>query len=182
MSSKSANYSVTVSKKTSYISIANIAIEKGNTFKIAATTTPKDAPLTYTILNGESVISIEGNDITALAAGEATVRAYYAGSSEYNEAIEIPNGENTLTVKVIDQNGQVVETSGTYIGTKDTEKPKIVVDRRSLICSSSSSTQFSLSKSSSRLSMNLLVACLSFLGFFNLSNMVRYPPDWHQAY
>lgn len=50
------------------------------------------------------------------------------GSSEYNEAIEIPNGENTLTVKVIDQNGQVVETSGTYIGTKDTEKPKIVVD------------------------------------------------------
>lgn len=50
------------------------------------------------------------------------------GSSEYNEAIEIPNGENTLTVKAIDQNGQVVETSGTYIGTKDTEKPKIVVD------------------------------------------------------
>lgn len=86
VSSESANYSVTVSKKKSSIFIANIAIEKGNTFKIAATTIPEDAPLTYTILSGESVISIEGNVITALAAGEATVRADYAGSSEYKES------------------------------------------------------------------------------------------------
>lgn len=83
VSSVVAKYSVTVSKKNSSISIADIAIEKGKTFTIAATTTPENAPLTYTILNGESVISIEGNDITALAAGEATVRADYAGSSEY---------------------------------------------------------------------------------------------------
>lgn len=52
------------------------------------------------------------------------------GSTEYSEAIEIPNGQNTLTVKVIDQNGQTSETSESYIGTKDTEKPKIVLDEQ----------------------------------------------------
>lgn len=50
------------------------------------------------------------------------------GTSEYNESIPIPNGENTLTVKVIDQNEQVYETNKTYTGTKDTEKPKIDID------------------------------------------------------
>lgn len=79
-------YSVTVSKNKSSISIANIAIEKGKTFTIAPTTIPENAPLTYTILNGESVISIEGNVITALAAGDATVKAEYEGSSEYKES------------------------------------------------------------------------------------------------
>lgn len=52
------------------------------------------------------------------------------GTTEYSEAIEIPNGENTLTVKVIDQNGQTVEASESYVGTKDTEKPKIVLDEQ----------------------------------------------------
>lgn len=86
VSSESANYSVSVSKKNSSISIADIAIEKGKTFTIAATTTPENAPLTYTILSGESVISIEGNVISANSVGEATVRADYAGSSEYKES------------------------------------------------------------------------------------------------
>lgn len=51
------------------------------------------------------------------------------GTKEYEEAVAIPNGENTLTVKVIDQKGQVYETNKVYIGTKDTEKPVIDIDK-----------------------------------------------------
>lgn len=49
------------------------------------------------------------------------------GTTEYEEIVSIPNGENTLTVKIIDKNGQTIEANNTYIGIKDTEKPKIEV-------------------------------------------------------
>lgn len=51
------------------------------------------------------------------------------GSSEYSESIEIPKGENILTVKVFDRNDQESETTKEYLGTKDTEKPIIDVDK-----------------------------------------------------
>lgn len=50
------------------------------------------------------------------------------GSSEYSEAIEIPKGENVLTVKAIDRNSQESETTKEYLGTKDIEKPVIQID------------------------------------------------------
>lgn len=51
------------------------------------------------------------------------------GSSEYSESIEIPKGENVLTVKVVDKNDQESETTKEYLGTKDTEKPVIDIDK-----------------------------------------------------
>lgn len=50
------------------------------------------------------------------------------GSSEYSESIEIPKGENILTVKVFDRNDQESETTKEYLGTKDIEKPVIEID------------------------------------------------------
>lgn len=55
------------------------------------------------------------------------------GSSEYSEAIEIPKGENILTVKVVDRNGQESETTKEYLGIRDTEKPVIDVDGTKVI-------------------------------------------------
>lgn len=52
-----------------------------------------------------------------------------SGSSEYSESIEIPKGENILTVKVLDKNGQESQTTKEYLGTKDTEKPLIDIDK-----------------------------------------------------
>lgn len=51
------------------------------------------------------------------------------GSGEYSETIAIPKGQNTLTVKVLDRNSQETETTKEYIGTKDTEKPIIEIDK-----------------------------------------------------
>ncbi len=61
-------------------------------------------------------------------ANEQTEKSLNGTSKTFEEAIEIPNGENTLTVKVIDQNGQVFETNKEYTGTKDTEKPVIEIN------------------------------------------------------
>ena len=47
------------------------------------------------------------------------------GRTSHEEKMEIPNGENTLKVKVIDQNGQENETSKSFSITRDTEKPII---------------------------------------------------------
>lgn len=51
------------------------------------------------------------------------------GSGEYSESIEIPKGENVLTVKAIDRNDQESKKTKEYLGTKDTEKPLIDIDK-----------------------------------------------------
>ncbi|MDD6817715.1 MAG: bacterial Ig-like domain-containing protein [Prevotellaceae bacterium] len=101
VSSAAANYQVTVNKKASSISISDMEMEKGQTMTITATTTPADAELTYTVISGESVISIEGNVITALAGGDATVKAEYAGNSEYKES-SVEFNVNVILSKTID--------------------------------------------------------------------------------
>lgn len=47
------------------------------------------------------------------------------GGKSYEERIDIPNGENTLNVKVIYQNGQEEETSQSFLRDGDAEKPVI---------------------------------------------------------
>lgn len=60
---------------------------------------------------------------------EQTEKSFNGTTATFEEAVEIPNGENTLTVKVIDQNGQVSETNKGYTRIKDIEKPVIEIDK-----------------------------------------------------
>lgn len=50
------------------------------------------------------------------------------GITSFEEAIEIPEGQNTLKVKVIDQNEQEFETNQEFYIEEDKEKPKIEID------------------------------------------------------
>lgn len=50
------------------------------------------------------------------------------GRTEHEEGLEIPEGQNTLKVKVIDQNGEERETSQDFYIEEDKEKPKIEID------------------------------------------------------
>lgn len=50
------------------------------------------------------------------------------GRTDHEESIEIPEGENNLKVKVIDQNGEEIETNKDFYREEDKEKPKIETD------------------------------------------------------
>ncbi len=50
------------------------------------------------------------------------------GRITHEEALEIPEGQNTLTVKVVDQNGKEIETSEEFYIEENTEKPKIEIN------------------------------------------------------
>ncbi len=50
------------------------------------------------------------------------------GRTDHEESIEVPEGENSLKVKVIDQNGEEIETSKDFYREEDKEKPKIETD------------------------------------------------------
>ncbi len=54
------------------------------------------------------------------------------GGKDYEEALEIPDGQNTLKVKVIDQNGEEKETSKDFYKEEDKEKPKLEIDEEVL--------------------------------------------------
>ena len=49
------------------------------------------------------------------------------GRTNHEEALEIPEGESSLTVKVIDQNGEEIETNQNFY-IEDKEKPEIEID------------------------------------------------------
>ncbi len=87
------------------------------------------------------VLEQEGNQLKIIAKAEAGIsKIIYTwndeepkememnGRTNHEEALEIPEGQNTLKVKVIDQNGEESETSQDYNIEEDTEKPKIEVD------------------------------------------------------
>ena len=94
MDSDVENYNITVNKKASSISIANLTIGVEETSTITATTTPADAALTYTITDGSEYVTLNGNQITGSAVGTATIKASYAGNDEYEAA------ETSFTVTV----------------------------------------------------------------------------------
>lgn len=94
MDSDVETYDITVNKKASSISIANLTIGVGDISTITATTTPADAALTYTITDGNEYVTLEGNQITGSAVGTATIKASYAGDDEYEAA------ETSFTVTV----------------------------------------------------------------------------------
>ena len=87
-------YEVTVSRKPSTITIADMEMGVGNALAIQATTTPEDAALTYQVPADQQVISIAEGVITALAPGEVTVTATFDGNEEYAPA------KTTFQVKV----------------------------------------------------------------------------------
>lgn len=54
------------------------------------------------------------------------------GIKEYEEALEVPEGENVLKIKIIDQNGEEFETSKEFYREEDKEKPKLEIDEEVL--------------------------------------------------
>lgn len=110
MDSDVEKYNITVNKKASSISIANLTIGVGNISTITATTTPADAALTYTITDGNEYVTLEGNQITGSAVGIATIKASYAGDDEYEAA------ETSFTVTVSDLKTATISSFSTTSG------------------------------------------------------------------
>lgn len=54
------------------------------------------------------------------------------GGKDYEEALEIPEGQNTLNVKVIDQNGEEKETIKEFYKEENKEVPKLEIDEEVL--------------------------------------------------
>lgn len=50
------------------------------------------------------------------------------GRTTHEEALEIPEGQNSLNVKIIDQNGEEIETNQEFYIEEDKEKPNIEID------------------------------------------------------
>ena len=103
-------YDITVNKKASSISIANLTIGVEETSPITATTTPADAALTYTITDGNEYVTLDGNQITGSAVGTATIKASYAGDDEYEAA------ETSFTVTVSDLKTATISSFSTTSG------------------------------------------------------------------
>lgn len=110
MDSDVETYDITVNKKASSISIANLTIGVGDISTITATTTPADAALTYTITDGNEYVTLEGNQITGSAVGIATIKASYAGDDEYEAA------ETSFTVTVSDLKTATISSFSTTSG------------------------------------------------------------------
>ena len=110
MDSDVEKYNITVNKKASSISIANLTIGVGDISTITATTTPADAALTYTITDGNEYVTLEGNQITGSAVGTATIKASYAGDDEYEAA------ETSFTVTVSDLKTATINSFSTTSG------------------------------------------------------------------
>ena len=110
MDSDVKNYDITVNKKASSISIANLTIGVEETSPITATTTPADAALTYTITDGNEYVTLDGNQITGSAVGTATIKASYAGDDEYEAA------ETSFTVTVSDLKTATISSFSTTSG------------------------------------------------------------------
>lgn len=110
MDSDVEKYDITVNKKASSISIANLTIGVGDISTITATTTPADAALTYTITDGNEYVTLEGNQITGSAVGTATIKASYAGDDEYEAA------ETSFTVTVSDLKTATISSFSTTSG------------------------------------------------------------------
>ena len=104
------NYDITVNKKASSISIANLTIGVEETSTITATTTPADAALTYTITEGNEYVTLNGNQITGSAVGTATIKASYEGDNEYEAA------ETSFTVTVSDLKTATISSFSTTSG------------------------------------------------------------------
>lgn len=103
-------YNITVNKKASSISIANLTIGVGDISTITATTTPANAVLTYTITDGNEYVTLDGNQLTGSAVGTATITASYAGDEEYEAA------ETSFTVTVSDLKTATISSFSTTSG------------------------------------------------------------------
>lgn len=104
------NYTITVNKKASSISIADLTIGVDETSTILATTTPADAVLSYTITDGSEYVTLDGNQLTGSALGTATIKASYAGDDEYEAA------ETSFTVTVSDLKTATISSFSTTSG------------------------------------------------------------------
>lgn len=63
---------------------------------------------------------------------ETPIEIEVNGRTENEEAVEIPEGQNTLNIKVIDQNGIESESSKEFYIEEDKEKPKLEIDEEVL--------------------------------------------------
>ena len=94
-------------KSAATIEVADIAMEVGDTHTISATVTPADASITYAIKAGSDCITLNGAEITATAAGTATIVATIAETADYMGAEK----EFTVTVTAVDTRKKAVSPS-----------------------------------------------------------------------
>ena len=95
-------------KSAATIEVADIAMEVGETQAIFATVTPEGAPVTYEIKEGsDNRITLNGAEITATAAGTATIVATIAETADYMGAEK----EFTVTVTAVDTRKKAVSPS-----------------------------------------------------------------------
>lgn len=109
---------VTVTKKKPVINIAEISLGKGEELTITATTDPEGLPLTYSIVSGENdVITLNGDKLTGVAAGDATIKASFAGNEEYDK-VDKPIDVTVYNGKLAKKYG-FTATSGDFDNTSD---------------------------------------------------------------
>ena len=90
------------------IDVSNITMEVGEKQTISATVTPVDAVVTYAIKAGsDNCITLNGAEITATAAGTATIVATIAETADYMGATK----EITVTVTAVDTRKKAVSPS-----------------------------------------------------------------------
>ena len=90
------------------IDVSNITMEVGEKQTISATVTPVDAVVTYAIKAGsDNCITLNGAEITATAAGTATIVATIAETADYMGAEK----EITVTVTAVDTRKKAVSPS-----------------------------------------------------------------------
>ena len=95
-------------KSAATIEVADIAMKVGETHTISATVTPEGAPVTYAIKEGsDNYITLNGAEITAIAAGTATIVATIAETADYMGAEK----EITVTVTAVDTRKKAVSPS-----------------------------------------------------------------------
>ena len=95
-------------KSAATIEVADIAMEVEEKQTISATVTPEGAPVTYAIKAGsDNCITLNGAEITATAAGTATIVATIAETADYMGATK----EITVTVTAIDTRKKAVSPS-----------------------------------------------------------------------
>ena len=95
-------------KSAATIEVADIAMEVGDTHTISATVTPADASITYAIKAGSDCITLNDDaEITAIAAGTATIVATIAETEDYMGAEK----EITVIVTAVDTRKKAVSPS-----------------------------------------------------------------------
>ncbi len=141
---KSNNYNDDTRKIIIFFSIAilifGIAIAALYGYKVYKNNNPEEVVASNPTISIEEIDGVEDSVTVKVtsSAGISTITYTWNdeeseeiqmnGRTSNEEQIEVPEGENTLTIKVVDVNGLETETSKTFSREESTEKPTIELD------------------------------------------------------